>query len=114
MQTNWDEFPKAISQQHEVQPVCSYFKKLWYSQFNEKAVTDLKILFFEYGITLSEMDYPATFSLDNYFGYPNKALSYWLLLALTTQAATKLHQTQLVATSVLDKILFNVISPPNS
>ena len=114
MKTNWDELPKAISQMHEIQPAFSHIKTLWCSQFNEKAVTDLKILFFEYGITLSEMDYPATFSLDNYFGYPNKALSYWLLLALTTQAATKLHQTQLVATTVLDKILFNVISPPNS
>ncbi|OTQ27758.1 hypothetical protein [Gilliamella apicola] len=46
--------------------------------------------------------------------WTKESVSYWLLLALTTQAATKLHQTQLVATSVLDKILFNVISPPNS
>ncbi|MFQ1008585.1 hypothetical protein B6D12_08760 [Gilliamella apicola] len=77
MQTNWDEFPKAISQQHEVQPVFSYFKKLWCSLFTENAITNLKILFLEYGIILSEIDNPAIFQLDNYFCYPNKILSYW-------------------------------------
>ncbi|MBI0029048.1 hypothetical protein H3S88_09485 [Gilliamella sp. B14448G11] len=92
MQTNWDEFPKAISQQHEVQPVFSHIKKLWCSPFTENAVTDLKILFLEYGIILSEMDNPTIFQLDNYFCYPHKILSYWLLLAITTQASTKLHQ----------------------
>lgn len=110
MQTNRDEFPMAIKQMHEVQPSFNHIQQLWYSQFDEKAVADLRILFFEYDITLTEMDYPAIYPLDTYFGHPNKALSYWLLLALTTQAVTKTQQTQLVAASVLDKLLFTVVS----
>lgn len=45
MKTNWDELPKAISQMHEIQPAFSHIKTLWCSQFNEKAVTDLKSYF---------------------------------------------------------------------
>lgn len=92
-------------------PHLVIFNNFWYSQFDEKAVADLRILFFEYDIILSEMEYPAIYPLDTYFGHPNKALSYWLLLALTTQAVTKTQQTQLVAASVLDKLLFTVVSP---
>lgn len=111
MQTNRDELSTAIAQMHEIQPAFSHIQQLWYSQFDEKAVADLRILFFECDIILSEMDYPAIYPLDTYFGHPNKVLSYWLLLALTTQAVTKTQQTQLVAANVLDKLLFTVVSP---
>ncbi|OCL19166.1 YrzE family protein [Gilliamella sp. wkB171] len=112
MQTNRDEFPMAIAQMHEIQPAFSHIEQLWYSQFDEKAVADLRILFFEYDIILSEMEYPAIYPLDTYFGHPSKALSYWLLLALTTQAVTKTQQTQLVVASILDNLWFTVVSPP--
>lgn len=111
MQTNRDELSTAIAQMHEIQPAFSHIQQLWYSQFDEKAVADLRILFFEYDIILREMEYPAIYPLDTYFGHPNKVLSYWLLLALTTQAVTKTQQTQLVAANVLDKLLFTVVSP---
>jgi len=110
MQTTPDQFPSAITQMHQIQSAFSHIRQLWYSQFDEKAITVLRSLFFKYGIVLNESDHPALYPVDTYFGYPNKALSYWLVLALTTQAVAKTQQTQLVVANVMDKLLFSVVS----
>lgn len=110
MLTTENEYPAAVAQMHEIQPEFSVIKQIWYSQIDQKIVTKIQILLSDYGIKLDEVDSPNSHLLDTYLGYPNKTIGYWLALAFTVQAASRTQQTQLMATSVMDKLLLTTVT----
>ena len=110
MLTTENEYPAAIAQMHEIQPEFSVIKQIWYSQIDQKIVTKIQILLSDYGIKLNEVDSPNSHLLDTYLGCPNKTIGYWLVLAFTAQAASRTQQTQLMATSVVDKLLLTIVT----
>lgn len=90
MKTTPDTFTQAIAQMNEIQQEFKNIQQVWYSQLDQKSMRQLRSLFSQYEIILYESDnYLETHALDVYFGYPNKVLSYWLLLALAIQSAKK-------------------------
>jgi hypothetical protein len=112
MKTTPDTFTQAIAQMNEIQKEFKHIQQVWYSQLDQKSIRQLRSFFSQHEIILYESDNSlATHALDVYFGYPNKVLSYWLLLALAIQSVKKQKQTQLVVTKVADELVFTVIKP---
>lgn len=60
---------------------------------------------------LGPSTFPDMYRLASCIGLLNHDLSYEAQLVIASQLAKKTQQTQLVVASVLDKLIFTVISP---
>lgn len=110
MQTTPEKLNLAIAQMQEVQPAFSETKVVWLGYMAEYYDTESEITQL-LAMILGPSTFPDMYRLASCIGLLNHDLSYEAQLVFASQLAKKTQQTQLVVASVLDKLIFTVISP---
>lgn len=110
MQTTPEKLNLAIAQMQEVQLAFSETKVVWLGYMAEYYDTESEITQL-LAMILGPSTFPDMYRLASCIGLLNHDLSYEAQLVIASQLAKKTQQTQLVVASVLDKLIFTVISP---
>lgn len=109
MLTTPSEYEAAIQQMLDIQPAFNNTTQCWHSQIDGEALNQLTMV-------LAKNDIVTTTPLvrhdiDGYFGIPNEEMTYWLLLALTSQLCKKNGQHHLVATQLRSNRVLSLLCP---
>ena len=110
MQTTPEKLNLATSQMQEMQPAFSETKVVWLGYMAEYYDTEPEITQL-LAMMLGPSTFPDIYRLASCIGLLNHDLSYEAQLVLASKLAKKTQQTQIVVASVLNKLIFTVISP---
>jgi hypothetical protein len=98
MLTTPSEYEAAIQQMLDIQPAFNNTTQCWHSQIDGEALNQLTMVLVKNDVvTVTPL---VRHDIDGYFGIPNEEMTYWLLLALTSQLCKKNGQHHLVATQL--------------